>query len=127
MCFKSSSSSSTSQQTKQYDNRVGAADGSIVAAHGSSVNVLDGGAIQAAKELGLKALSGNEEIAREAIGYARVLGTGALSAIADNADKAFEFVDKQRQDSEARAFNSAIPWLVGGASVVAITLALRSN
>lgn len=125
MCFNSDSKSE--QSTDQRDERIAATDNAIVARDGSSISVLDGGAIQAAKELGLTALNSQEDIAREAIAQARVLGGGALSAIAENADKAFEFVDKQRQDAEARVFTSSLPWLVGGASVVAITLALRSK
>ena len=123
----SKSKASTSQQTQQYDNRIAATDQAIVARDGSTISVLDAGAIDAAKELGITALTSNETIAREAIANARTLGTGSLTAIAQNADKAFEFVDKQRQDSESRTVQMVIPWLMGGASIVAIALAWKGR
>ena len=49
--------------------------------------------------------------------------TRSLDAISQNANTAFSFVDAQRQDVEARLISEIMPWLVGGASIIAITLA----
>lgn len=124
MCFNSAKASTT-QSTSQTDKRIGVAGDGIVATEGSSISLIDGGTVDLAKELGLSALSSGEEIALAAIANAQILGTGALSSIATNADKAFEFVDKQRQDSDARVVTSIIPWLVGGASIVAIAVYMK--
>jgi hypothetical protein len=120
-----SSKSSSQQQTTYIDERIGATDGAIVAREGSTVSVLDGGAIEQAFDFGLESLSSNEQIVLTALEYAANLGTGALQSIGANADQAFEFVDKQRQDDMGRSYREIVPWLVAGASIVAISMTMR--
>ncbi len=117
---KSSSSSSSSNKTEQIDRRIGATDGSVVVAEGSTLNTSDFGAIEAAKEQGLAALSSGETIALAAIENANGLSIGALGSIGSNADKAFEFVDKQRQDEDQRTARTITPWLMAGVAAIAI-------
>lgn len=122
---KSSSSSSTASNA--YDNRIGISaegldGGSIVANSGSGViNMTDPGLIGLAEN----ALSQNERILLEVLEGAANLGIGAMTSIGSNADKAFEFVDKARQDEDQRTARALIPWLVAGASVFAITWAIK--
>lgn len=136
---KSSSSSSTSSY--QYDNRIAATDNAVVArADGTnsyvSVVQTDHGAIAGASQIANKsldnnllvtekALEENGKIALAAVNLGGELSTGALDAIHSNSETAFQFVDKQRQDSDLRAFQSVAPWLISGASLVAITFAMN--
>lgn len=120
MCFSSSKSSQASNQT---DNRIAATDEAIVARDNARVTVTADGAF----DLGIEALQGNSELARLAIERAHDLGANSLAAIGSNADKAFEFVDTQRQDEEARTFRQTVPWLVAGASSIAIAMVMKGK
>lgn len=115
MCFDSSSSSSSRQD--QRDERVAATDSAIVGRDNAIINVTGDNAFEFASD----ALYMVGDIAREVI-----IGAGQLSQAAQaTADRTLEFVDLQRQDEEQRSLRSSIPWLVGGASVIAITYAMR--
>ena len=121
------SSSSSSSTTNYIDERIAATDGAIVAREGSTVSVLDGGAIKEAFQFGTNALDANSEIVLKALDYANDLGLGALKSIGENASQAFDFVDKQRQDEIGRSYRDIMPWLVGGVSVVAIAWAMKGK
>lgn len=115
------SSSKSDQKTYQYDNRIAATDQAIVLTGGSSISFVDAGLVDVARD----ALSSNEKILLELLDGVNAFGIGSLDAIRSNADKAFEFVDKQLQDEEERTARTLIPWLVAGGSIVAISYAMR--
>lgn len=137
---RSSSSSSSSQTTNQVDQRIAAQDSAIVVKDANGVNIVrtDYGAIDAAGDIVFKSLDQNLLITQEAndlaeksldnntmltfeiIEGANSLSSKSLDAISGNANTAFDFVDKQRQDAEVRLISNIVPWLVGGASVIAI-------
>ncbi len=132
----SKSSTSSSNQTYQYDNRIGATDQAVVVgpqgslSYSSVVNSIDPGLTDFAKAIGLDSIDKNSAIAQYALANADTLATQALSAIGSNADHAFEFVDQQRQsaDEKSAAEIAAIfKWLIGGASVIAIVLSAKGK
>lgn len=49
----------------------------------------------------------------------------ALETVSKNADQAFNFVQEARKEADERNFQKALPWIVGGASAVAILMATR--
>lgn len=125
---KSSSKGSTTQ-TYNYDNRIAATDQAVVLTGGSvfTVNSIDPGLIDLAKDIGVTSITENSAIAKLALANADTLSTKALAAIGSNADKAFQFVDNQRTDEQERTLRTLMPWLIGGASVVAIVIATRGK
>ncbi len=130
----SKSSSKASTTSTQIDNRIAATDSAVVVAGGSTLTLTDPGLIQLMRDtleqtggiLG-DTISSNEKILLEVLEGAGELSIGALQAIGSNADKAFEFVDKQRQDEDQRTARTTLPWLVAGASVLAIAWAIKGG
>lgn len=120
---KSSSSSSSSTTSQAYDNRIGATDGAVVLAGGSSLSLTDPGLIDLA---GL-ALSQNEKILLEVLGGVQDFGIQSIQRMGANADKAFEFVNEKSTSEEETTFRKALPWLMAGASVFAIAWAVRGK
>lgn len=131
-----SSKSSSKQTISVYDSRTVATDDGVVnrgsgatATNGSialwgangQINLLDGGAIDLAGD----AIASHEKIILDVLSGASGIASGALQSIADNADKAFQFIDKNLQDSQSRTANTLIPWVIAGVSAVAIAHAMR--
>lgn len=104
----SSSSSSSRQETRNIDRRIGAAQGSVVVSEGAKLTTVDPGAIA----LGEKALDANVKTTQS-----------ALTAIGENADKAFQFVNKQLEDDDTALTRDTFRNLMIGASVVAVSVA----
>lgn len=137
------SSKSKSEQTiSAWDNRGSATDNAVVwtgngpkatggiALNGANnkITITDGGAFALVGE----ALDSHEKIildvlsgASSAVDGASSIATAALQSISENADKAFEFIDKNFQDAQSRSANTLIPWVIAGISVVAIAHAMR--
>lgn len=144
---KSSSSSSSSQTTNQIDQRIAAQDSAIVLkdSAGAMISRTDYGAIDAAGGAIIKAFDNNlavtqggyalaessldsiTDVALEVVRGGFDLGSNSLDAISRNAETAFSFVDKQRQDAETRLITEIMPWLIGGASIIAIAVAWRNK
>lgn len=130
------SSKSKSEQTiSAWDNRGSATDNAVVwtgngpkatggiALNGANnrITITDGGAFALVGE----ALDSHEKIILDVLSGANSTATAALQSISDNADKAFEFIDKNFQDAQSRSANTLIPWVIAGISVVAIAHAMR--
>lgn len=100
---KSSSSSSQSTTTQQLDKRIGATDNAVVltAENGTvTYNAIDAGAIEAAKEVALQAISG-------------VL-SGAEKAISANNtanEKAYQFADAARVQENEKNYKTTVQWV----------------
>lgn len=118
-----SSKSSSETSTYQTDNRIGATDNAVVVAGGSTLNLTDPGLVALAGD----ALDQNERVLLEVLKGAGSLGITALQSIGSSANKAFDFVDKARTDEDQRTSRTLIPWLVAGASVFAISWAIKSR
>lgn len=89
----SSSKSSQSSAQTYTDNRMVLGEGSISANNGANVQVLDGGAIQAAFSLGKDALDANNTTTASAFGF----GTKVLDASIKATDRALDNLQATQQ------------------------------
>jgi len=107
-----------SQSFSLADQSEGAKIGStllLAGSEGSTVNLLDGGAIQALSENTFKLIDSNAKTIQNVADSAQLAVT-----------KSMELADKARQsDTQAvfGTFGKAVPWLAGAAAVAAVALA----
>ncbi len=122
---RSSSSSSQSNQSKNEDRRIAATDSANVATEGSVLYdynyELDNGAIDSAFSFASEAGAGAFDLVREwGAGFLNAT-TKATDAATATANRAFDFVEEARKEADERNFQKALPWLVLGVAVWAIT------
>ncbi len=124
---RSSSSSSQSNQSKNEDRRIAATDSAKVATEGGMIYdydysyELDNGAIDSAFEYASEAGAGAFDLVREwGAGFLNAT-TKATDAATATANRAFDFVEEARKEADERNFQKALPWLVLGVAVWAIT------
>lgn len=129
-----SSSSSSSQTTEQIDRRIAASENaSVLQDVGyNNVSIVDGGAIQQIGDIAKAGIDLSEasidslyEFGGKFLDLIKDERGATLDAISKNTEKALTFVDKTTQDANARGFEGIAPWLVVGASVIAISYAWR--
>lgn len=126
---RSSSSSSQSSAATNIDRRVAATDSANVATEGSVLYdynynyeyELDNGAIDSAFSFASEAGAGAFDLVREwGAGFLNAT-TKATDAATATANRAFDFVEEARKEADERNFQKALPWLVLGVAVWAIT------
>lgn len=118
---KSSSSSSTS--TTQIDERLAATDNATIldVSNSSNISLLDGGAIEGAKEVSLNSINLLGQVTLEALKQ----GQQAVETVGAAGERVLSFVDEQNRDEGQRTLSEIMPYLVAGVSVLALTGAIK--
>lgn len=124
----SSNTQQTTYNTETYDLS-GLDGGSAVAGTGNTVTFSDQGAIEAGRDIGLKALDSNEETTENALAFARDVQSEVTGAtrkanqrIAATARDAMQRVGEAATPASERTANSAM-LAAGGIAVVAVIAA----
>ena len=128
------SSSSSSQSSQQIDKRIAAQDSAVVLQDltNNNITVTDAGAVAGIRDVALGGLDLSQatldnvaDFATSIVDLIKADHTASLQAMNQNQSAALNFVDNATQDANARTFDNIAPWLVVGASIIAISYAWR--
>ncbi len=119
------SKSSSSQQQVQQDQRIVAGEGAVVAKDGSSVQVLDNGAIQRAFDTADSSLKGALDFGTNALGFAKQTTNAAI----DNLQVTQQLVADAYNDAKGRGAltDKLLIGAVAAMGLVAFAAVRRNN
>lgn len=119
----SKSSSSTTNQNFNYDERIGASDNSTVYSNnidGNNNTVTDLGVIQ-------KSFDTMLEFSDGAFDFANSTRTESFDAINKNTKLAFEWANNASQTADERMINKALPILIIGGVIMFLAVVLKGR
>lgn len=134
---KSKSSSSTTNQNFNYDERIGASDNAIVFSNnidGDNNTVTDYGAITEAFNVTYEAMEFAENSSNKAyqsmeaaFGFAKESQAKSFQALNDNTRQAFQFANNATVSADERVVNKLLPLLIIGGVILALTVVMKGK